>query len=158
MDENEMSQSEQTYYRTLVRQTGTDYSSGSLRELEIVAEMFRRRGSTPVNVYLVSDDWDEDELFASEDNQEMMRPAFDGAEKSKYYITTTERHDPQPREYRHLTAWIKEQYRLLRGERGLLPPNELILRYYFQKMEWNGRAISQVYYNLDTRKVYMRFG
>lgn len=170
MDDEEilLSDTEKAIYEMMAEDERCEYRHGSLFELKNISQ--RIGGKKPVLVYILDDGWKEDgQLYEGYEGQESARSAEANDERI-YCISPDERHEPTPRKLRHLTAWIKDQYRhihegiqLDRWIEERRPPmpadiHRFFRWYYFLEMTWHGRPVTRIFYNRRKRRVYLQLG
>jgi hypothetical protein len=155
-------------YERLAKRHRRKYAPGSLCELEMIEWCFR--GKKAISVHVLSDEWlgrkldaRELKLAGAESGQSLEGETF-LIEKGDYSLTE------HGRKVRSVKAWIKFQLLVMRGCRKpwikkqrndtnlpILHPLEYVQRIFFARMEWDGKLIEAIYFNLKSRRVFFRF-
>lgn len=157
---------EKLIFRKMERQHG-DMLPGSLAALEAISEQFK--GSTPVTVYwFLADDWDRDDRYQERPNA--VAHNLNAPIKRTFHIPIEIRHEPQPRKFRRLSAFVTKQRKRLLSEYAVVEPTPFLLREFtyrrhFQAMTWEIKtsrtasptvcAVRDIFFNVEHRKVYL---
>jgi hypothetical protein len=127
---------------------GDDMVSGSLAEIEMIQDWFEGN----VTVYRLDDEWrDEEKVFLEGLHEE----AENALNNRRVLIETDQRDRVTPR---WLTSWVRRQQGRMLGDLHFPQIREQLRRRCFCQMEWEGRPIENIYFNLEKRKVYLQLG
>jgi hypothetical protein len=155
-------------YERLAKRQRQEYAPGSLCELELIEECFK--GKKAISVHVLSDEW----LGRKLDARELKLAGAESGQSLEGETYLIEKGDYSPpehgREVRSVKAWIKFQLLVMRGCRKpwikkqrndtnlpILHRLEYVQRIFFARMEWDGKLIEAIYFNLKTRRVFFRF-
>jgi hypothetical protein len=149
LDGRPLSLEDERNYQRLKAAMGLDFAPGSLHALEMIS--YWMKGTKRVTMYLLKDDWDEQ--TAVDIDGEFDVAFFVGSDLKSYVPKDKWARVPEP--FRNLTYWKKEQYSEMFGTHGV-PDMEYVTKYFFTPMKWDGRPVQRIYFNTETRKIYLK--